>query len=52
MQKLTKKFPDHLYKYACILMTESSGHKNLLITQHKTGHSCTLFSKARVCQSL
>jgi len=31
---------------------EFYGHKNLLITQHKNGWSCTLFSKAQVCQSL
>jgi len=28
------------------------GHKNLLVTQDKIGQSCTLFSKARVSQSL
>jgi len=33
-------------------MTELYGHKNLNITQYKTGQSCTLFSKAQVCQSL
>ena len=29
--------------------TEYYWHKNLLITQHENGQSCTLFSKARVC---
>jgi len=33
-------------------MTEFHGPKNLLITQHKIGYSCTLFSKVRVCQVL
>jgi len=32
-------------------MTEFYGHKNLLITEHKVGQSCTLFSKARVWQN-
>ena len=31
MQKLIKKFADHLYKCAWIPMTEYFGHKNLLI---------------------
>jgi len=31
---------------------KSFGPKNHLITQDKTGQSCTLFSKTRVCQSL
>jgi len=39
-------------KICMILLTEFFGHKNLLITQHKNGHSCILFSKARVCLSL
>jgi len=30
-------------------MTKFFGHKNLLMTQDKTGQSCTLFSKAQVC---
>jgi len=33
-------------------MTELVGHKKLVTTQDKIGQSCTLFSKARVCQSL
>jgi len=32
-------------------MTESYGNKNL-ISQHKIGQSCTLFSKALVCHCL
>jgi len=28
------------------------GHKNIFILQHKTGQTCNLFSKSRVCQSL
>jgi len=33
-------------------MSELYGPKNLLMTQRKIIQSCTLFSKARVCQSL
>jgi len=33
-------------------MTEHYGHKNYLLRQYKTGQSCSLFSEARVCQSL
>jgi len=33
-------------------MSELYGHKNFLMTQHKIGQSCTLFSKAWICQSL
>jgi len=33
-------------------MTEFYRHKIILIAKHKIGRSCTLFSKARVCQNL
>ena len=51
MQKLGKKFPDLLQKCAWILMTEFIGHKESSDSTAKNNHSCTLFSKARVCQS-
>jgi len=51
MQKLGKKFPDHLQKSVRILITEYLRQKNLMITQHIIGQSCSLFSKVLVYQS-
>jgi len=49
MQKLGKMFPDHLQNLR--EFDGIFGHKNLT-TQHKIDQSCTLFSKARIRQSL
>ena len=49
MQKLGKKFPDHLQKSAWIPMTEFYGHNNHLIIQHKNWPELHQFSEVRVC---
>jgi len=52
LQKLGKKFPDHLQKSELIFRAEFYENKNILITQDKIGQSYSLLSQPRICQSL